>query len=63
MAVARVTEIISASDQNFEHAVREGIVRANQTLEKWHRSARATSCGAPRWSGCAAVAVETSSCG
>jgi dodecin len=33
MSVARVTEIISASDQSFEHAVREGIVRANQTLE------------------------------
>jgi flavin-binding protein dodecin len=33
MSVARVTEIISASDQSFEHAVREGIERANQTLE------------------------------
>ena len=29
----RVTEIISASDQSFEHAVREGVERANQTLE------------------------------
>jgi dodecin len=33
MSVARVTEIISASDQSFEHAVKEGIERANQTLE------------------------------
>jgi flavin-binding protein dodecin len=33
MSVARVTELISASDQSFEHAVREGIARANQTLE------------------------------
>ena len=33
MSVARVTEIISSSDQSFEHAVKEGIERANQTLE------------------------------
>jgi dodecin len=33
MSVARVTEIISASDQSFEHAVKEGVERANQTLE------------------------------
>jgi dodecin len=33
MSVARVTEIISASDQGFDHAVKEGIERANQTLE------------------------------
>jgi flavin-binding protein dodecin len=33
MSVARVTEIISSSNQSFEHAVREGIERANQTLE------------------------------
>jgi hypothetical protein len=33
MSVARVTEIISASDQSFEHAVKEGIARASQTLE------------------------------
>src|SRR5690606_10889712 len=33
MSVARVTEIISASDQSFEHAVQEGVQRANQTLE------------------------------
>ena len=33
MSDARVTELISASDQSFEHAVREGIARANQTLE------------------------------
>jgi hypothetical protein len=33
MSVARVTEIISASDQSFEHAIQEGIARANQTIE------------------------------
>jgi flavin-binding protein dodecin len=33
MSVARVTEIISASDKSFEDAVKEGIKRANQTLE------------------------------
>lgn len=33
MSVARVTEIISASDQSFEDAVRKGIKRANKTLE------------------------------
>jgi flavin-binding protein dodecin len=33
MSVARVTEIISASDKSFEHAIQEGITRANQTLE------------------------------
>jgi len=32
MSVARVTEIISASDQSFEDAVRKGIKRANKTL-------------------------------
>ena len=33
MSVARVTEIISASDKSFDDAVKEGIERANQTLE------------------------------
>ena len=33
MSVARVTEIISASDKSFEDAVKEGIARANQTLD------------------------------
>jgi dodecin len=33
VSVARVTEIISASDQSFDHAVSEGVARANQTLE------------------------------
>jgi dodecin len=33
MSVARVTEIISSSDKSFEDAVKEGIERANQTLE------------------------------
>jgi dodecin len=33
MSVARVTEIISASDKSFEDAVKTGIERASQTLE------------------------------
>jgi dodecin len=33
MSVARVTEIISASDKGFDDAVKEGIERASQTLE------------------------------
>ncbi|NNU17448.1 dodecin domain-containing protein [Parvularcula sp. ZS-1/3] len=33
MAVARVTEIISASKQSFDHAVQKGIKRANKTLK------------------------------
>jgi flavin-binding protein dodecin len=33
MSVARVTEILSASEESFEHEIREGITRANQTLE------------------------------
>jgi dodecin len=33
MSVARVTEIIAASDKSFEHAVHEGVERANQTLQ------------------------------
>lgn len=32
MAVARVTEIISASKQSFDHAVQKGIRRASKTL-------------------------------
>jgi flavin-binding protein dodecin len=33
MTVARVTEIISASDKSFDDAVKEGIARASQTIE------------------------------
>jgi flavin-binding protein dodecin len=33
MSVARVTEIISASDKSFDDAVKEGIARASQTIE------------------------------
>jgi flavin-binding protein dodecin len=33
MAVARVTEIIAASKQSFDHAVQKGIKRANKTLK------------------------------
>jgi len=32
MSVARVTEIFASSPESFEHAVRLGIERANQTL-------------------------------
>ena len=32
MAVARVTEISSTSNQSFEAAIKEGIERANKTL-------------------------------
>jgi flavin-binding protein dodecin len=34
MAIARVTEITSASNQSFEAAIREGIARASKTLEQ-----------------------------
>jgi flavin-binding protein dodecin len=33
MSVARVTEIKASSTKSFDDAVREGIKRANQTLE------------------------------
>ncbi len=33
MSVARITEISAASSVSFEDAVREGIARANKTLE------------------------------
>ncbi len=33
MAVARVTEIISASPKSFEDAINTGLKRANQTLQ------------------------------
>ena len=33
MAVAKVTEIISGSSESFEDAVREGVARANNTLD------------------------------
>ena len=32
MSVAKVTEIIAASTESFEDAVRKGISRANETL-------------------------------
>ncbi len=32
MSVAKVTEIIAASDKSFEDAIREGIKRATETL-------------------------------
>lgn len=34
MAVARVTEIIAASPKSFDHAIHEGIERANKTLKQ-----------------------------
>ena len=33
MAVAKVTEIISASNKSFEDAVESGIKRANKTID------------------------------
>ena len=33
MAVAKVTEIISASKESFDDAIRRGIKRASKTLE------------------------------
>jgi flavin-binding protein dodecin len=33
MAVAKVTEIISASNESFEDAVNQGIKRASKTLQ------------------------------
>lgn len=33
MSVARVTEIISASNKSFEDAVNTGVARANKTLK------------------------------
>ena len=32
MSVARVTEISSVSKTSFEHAIRQGVERANKTL-------------------------------
>jgi hypothetical protein len=33
MSVARVTEITSSSPKSFDDAIREGLARANKTLE------------------------------
>ncbi len=33
MSVAKVTEIISSSNKSFDHAVTEGVKRANKTLK------------------------------
>jgi hypothetical protein len=33
MSVARVTEITSSSSKSFDDALREGLARANKTLE------------------------------
>lgn len=33
MAVAKVIEIVSASDKSWEHAVKEGFERATKTLK------------------------------
>jgi flavin-binding protein dodecin len=32
MSVARITEISSSSDKNFEDAIQQGIARATQTI-------------------------------
>lgn len=46
MSVAKVTEIISSSDESFEDAVNKGIKRANKTLknvtEAWVASQKVT---------------------
>jgi dodecin len=34
MSVARVVEISSTSDKSFEHAIQEGVARANKTLRE-----------------------------
>ena len=34
MFVAKVTEISSSSTQSFEHAIQDGVERANKTLDK-----------------------------
>jgi flavin-binding protein dodecin len=34
MSVARVVEISSTSDKSFEHAIQEGVTRANKTLRQ-----------------------------
>jgi flavin-binding protein dodecin len=34
MSVARVVEISSTSDKSFEHAIQEGVTRANKTLRE-----------------------------
>ncbi len=33
MAIAKITEISATSEKSFEDAIREGIERANKTLE------------------------------
>ena len=34
MSVAKVTEITSSSTKSFEHAIKQGIKRANETLDQ-----------------------------
>ncbi len=34
MSVARVVQISSTSDKSFEHAVQQGVARANKTLRE-----------------------------
>ena len=33
MSIARITEITSSSSKSFDDAIREGLTRANKTLE------------------------------
>ncbi|GAA4825493.1 hypothetical protein GCM10011365_05920 [Marinicella pacifica] len=46
MSVAKVTEIISSSDDSFEDAIEKGVERANKTLknvaEAWVASQKVT---------------------
>ncbi len=46
MSIAKVTEMISSSDESFEDAIEKGIARANETLknviEAWVSSQKVT---------------------
>jgi len=33
MSIAKVTEVISSSEESFEHAIKEGVKRAAKTLK------------------------------
>ena len=33
MSIAKVTEVISSSEESFEHAIKEGVKRASKTLK------------------------------
>lgn len=33
MSIAKVTEVITSSEESFEHAIKEGVKRASKTLK------------------------------